>query len=79
MMVDEFIDRTGFEPMADEYAEIEREYVETDIDKDSFCAEWKKRGGIYKVMKARAKRINGLELELRKANIKLAKIKSIIE
>lgn len=37
MMVHEFIERTGFKPMADEYAEIEKQYMEFDGDKDAFC------------------------------------------
>lgn len=43
MMRSEFIERTGFEPTADEYAEIEQEYMGCDIDKDLFCKQWKSR------------------------------------
>lgn len=45
MMKSEFIERVGFEPTADEYREIEQEYMGCDIDKDQFCKEWKKNGG----------------------------------
>ena len=37
MMMSEFIDRTGFEPTAKEYAKIEETYYDFDGDKDAFC------------------------------------------
>ncbi len=37
MMISEFIDRTGFEPTAKEYAKIEEAYYNFDGDKDAFC------------------------------------------
>lgn len=67
MMRSEFIERTGFEPTADEYAEIEQEYMGCDIDKDLFCKQWKKRGGIERMMRRRARRIEELEDSLKKA------------
>lgn len=42
MLVSEFIDRTGYQPTAEEYAEIERAYYEYDGDKDKFCRAWSK-------------------------------------
>lgn len=67
MMRSEFIERTGFEPTADEYAEIEQEYMGCDIDKDVFCKQWKKQGGIERMMRRRARRIEELESQLAKA------------
>ena len=64
MMKSEFIERTGFEPTATEYAEIEAEYMGTDIDKDQFCKEWKKQGGVERLMRRRAYRIEELEAEV---------------
>lgn len=64
MMRSEFIERTGFEPTADEYAEIEQEYMGCDIDKDVFCKQWKKQGGIERMMRRRARRIEELEAEV---------------
>lgn len=64
MMRSEFIERTGFEPTADEYAEIEREYMGCDADKDTFCKQWKKQGGIGRMISRRARRIEELEAEL---------------
>lgn len=66
MMMSEFIERVGFEPTAAEYQEIEREYMGCDVDKDQFCKEWKKNGGIQRLMRLRARRIEELEAELMK-------------
>lgn len=64
MMRSEFIERTGFEPTAAEYEEIENEYMGTDIDKDVFCKMWKKQGGAERLMRIRARRIEDLEAQL---------------
>lgn len=40
MLLSEFIDRTGYQPTAEEYAEIERAYNVYDGDKDNFCRAW---------------------------------------
>ena len=50
MMLDEFIRLTGFTPDQDYYhAHIEPEYLESDLDKISWCKQWIKNGGIQKV------------------------------
>lgn len=64
MMKSEFIERTGFEPTADEYEQIEQEYMGTDIDKDTFCKQWLKQGGIQRLSRMRARRIEELEAEV---------------
>ena len=64
MMKSEFIERTGFEPTEAEYREIEAEYMGCDIGKDEFCKTWKKQGGIQRLMRLRARRIEELEAEL---------------
>ena len=45
-MIQEFEERTGFHPSMELYAEIEKAYMESDLDKDTFCKEYKqnKRG-----------------------------------
>ncbi len=66
MMISEFIDRTGFEPTAKEYAKIEEAYYAFDGDKDAFCKAFVKDGGVQKLCKARAAeidRLNSLLLE----------------
>lgn len=42
MLVSEFIDRTGYQPTAEEYAEIEHIYMRFSGDKDEFCKRWAK-------------------------------------
>jgi hypothetical protein len=64
MMKSEFIDRTGFEPTAAEYREIENEYMGTDLDKDVFCKQWKKQGGFERLMRLRARKIEELEAKI---------------
>lgn len=64
MMKSEFMDRTGFEPTEAEYRDIEAEYTGCDIDKDEFCKQWKKQGGIQRMMRLRARRIEELESQL---------------
>ena len=66
MMMSEFNERVRYEPTAEEYQEIEREYMGCDVDKDQFCKEWKKNGGIQRLMRFRARRIEELEAELMK-------------
>ena len=60
MMISEFIDRTGFEPTAKEYAEIEAAYYDFDGDKDAFCKAFVEDGGARKLCKARAAEIDRL-------------------
>lgn len=40
MLVSEFIDRTGYRPSAEEYAEIEQAYSVFDGNKDEYCRAW---------------------------------------
>ena len=60
MMMQEFTDRTGFEPMHDEYKAIEEAYYSFNGNKDEFCADWMKNGGPEKIAEARAKKIEQL-------------------
>lgn len=64
MMRSEFIERTGFELTAAEYEQIEQEYMGTDIDKDQFCKQWVKQGGIQRISRQRVRRIEELEAEV---------------
>lgn len=49
MLQKEFEERTGFRPSVDYYHEvIEPEYIRSNLDKDAFCKQWKKQGGIQK-------------------------------
>lgn len=57
MMISEFIERTGFEPTADEYVKIEEAYYNFDGDKDAFCKAFAKGNGVSRICKARAEEI----------------------
>lgn len=61
MMMSEFIERTGFEPTGEEYRAIEEEYMGCSEDKDTFCKNWKKNGGIQRLTRMRATKIENLE------------------
>lgn len=41
MTQQEFAERTGYTPTAEVYASIEKVYMNTDLDKDTFCKAWK--------------------------------------
>ena len=68
MMRSEFIERTGFDPTADEYAEIEAQYMESDLDKDKWCAKWKKDGNITRYANQRRYLIEDLVQKLKKSD-----------
>lgn len=40
MLVSEFIDRTGYRPTAEEYADIEQAYYVFDGNKEEYCRAW---------------------------------------
>ena len=70
MMLSEFVERTGFEPMPAEYAKIEEAYCGFNGDKDAFCKAFVEGGGEKKIYQARATeidRLNGKILEMDKA------------
>lgn len=69
MMMSEFIERTGFQPTADEYAKIEEAYYGFKGDQGEFCLEFVAKGGDKKLYEARAteiERLKGKILELEK-------------
>ena len=43
MLLSEFVERTKYEPSAEEYSYIEDSYYEFVGDKDEFCKDWLKR------------------------------------
>lgn len=70
MMLSEFVERTGFEPLAFEYAKIEEAYYNFDGDKNAFCKAFVEGDGEKKVYQARAaeiERLNGKILEMDKS------------
>lgn len=49
MLQKEFEERTGFRPTSEYYhSVIEPEYNNSNLDKDAWCKQWKKDGGIQK-------------------------------
>lgn len=64
MMMSEFIVRTGFQPTAAEYEQIEDAYYNFDGDKDAFCKAFVENGGEQKVYQDRAKEIERLRSQI---------------
>ena len=73
MMMQEFTDRTGFEPMHDEYKAIEEAYYRFDGNKDEFCTDWMKNGGPEKIAEERAKKIEQLNSRILELDRQLRK------
>ncbi len=69
MMLSEFVERTGFEPLPFEYEKIEEAYYNFVGDKDAFCKAFVQGDGERKIYQARAaeiERLNGKILEMDK-------------
>lgn len=80
MTLQEFTDRTGFHPTEDYYhCVIEEEYYRSKLDKDAWCKQWKKEGGIqraYNELAAEHRNLFEFNLEL---NSKETKLNNCIE
>lgn len=63
-MMKEFIERTGFEPTAEEYDKIEGVYYNFDGDKDDFCKTFVDAGGEKKICANRAQEIKMLRSQI---------------
>ena len=78
MIISEFIDRTGFRPTEDYYhTVIEPEYNASDLEKDAWCKQWKKNGGIqkaYDALKEQAANEYANVLSLESKNRELSKM-----
>lgn len=57
MLMSEFVEMTGFEPMADEYAEIEELYYNFSGNKAEFCADFVARNEERRICRDRAKKL----------------------
>lgn len=64
MMMSEFVERTGFEPTCEEYAEIEEAYYNFFGSKDEFCKQFVENDGVKKVCDNRVQRINRLKSKI---------------
>ena len=54
MTQQEFTQRTGFYPTAEQFNAINELYMKSDKDKDAWCKEWKRNGGVEEYSKANA-------------------------
>ena len=72
MLQKEFEERTGFRPTSEYYhSVIELEYNNSSLDKDAWCKQWKKDGGIQKAYDyLRDKSSNALNLEKENKRLK---------
>ncbi|MBO6310386.1 MAG: hypothetical protein J6N70_16435 [Oribacterium sp.] len=65
MTIQEFTDRTGFAPTESYYhSVIEPEYMASNIEKDAWCKQWKRNGGIQKAYDAICKDATDSHLRL---------------
>lgn len=64
MMISEFIERTGFEPTYEEYAEIEEAYYHFSGNKDEFCKQFVEYDGAKKVCTGRVQKISQLKSKI---------------
>lgn len=63
----EFEERTGIKPTAEEFDYIHAVYVNTSMDKDEFCNEWKKHGESWIIREVHVRVLNWeMECELQK-------------
>lgn len=68
MMMNEFVERTGFEPTMEEYREIEEAYYNFDGDKNAFCKHWMETVGEKGMLMERAIYIENLRAAIKKKN-----------
>lgn len=68
MMMNEFVERTGFEPTMEEYREIEEAYYNFDGDKNAFCKHWVETVGEKGMLEARAEKIKNLHAWIERKN-----------
>lgn len=78
MMMSEFTERTGFEPSAEEYAEIEKAYCDYNGDKDAFCVNWLETVGAEGMLKVRGTEIERLRSELMETEKALKKTTKLL-
>ena len=64
MMIREFVERTGFEPTAEEYSVIEENYINYDGDKDAYCKNFVETNQERYFSRRRAEKIEELRSRL---------------
>lgn len=80
MLLSEFVEMTGFEPMADDYERIEQEYYNFNGNKSEFCRNWLETHGVQKLycdtarkLEASQSRVKLLEEEVERLKEELDK------
>lgn len=79
MMIQEFIDRTGYTPSAREYHYIEESYYDSPLpNKDEFCKQFKKdlRNGKWEMEYELRQRMDAMKAE---ADAKIAELQETVE
>lgn len=72
MLLTEFTERTGFNPTPDCYIYcIEPEYNSSSLDKDEWCKQWKRKGGIQRAYDWECKRKEEFRQEYSKSETNL--------
>jgi len=64
MLQSEFTDRTGIAVTSEMYAEIEQQYMDCDLDKDTFCSRFKRKGGMLEYTRRMVREIEELKQQL---------------
>lgn len=60
MTQQEFTERTGFYPTTEQFENIHKAYLRSEKDKDEWCKEWKRNGGIELYSKESALEVHSL-------------------
>lgn len=64
MLQSEFTDRTNIAVTSELYAEIEQQYMDCDLDKDTFCSRFKRKGGMLEYTRRMVREIEALQKQL---------------
>lgn len=65
MLQSEFTDRTNIAVTSELYAEIEQQYMDCDLDKDTFCSRFKRKGGLLEYTRRMVREIEALQQQLK--------------
>ena len=78
MTYQDFVNKTGFKPLPDEFIEIDSEYIHSGADADQFYEMWLADGKLLKYANERGKKIIEMEAEINELTDKLDRIHDII-
>ena len=78
MTQQEFTQRTGIEVETMQYAAIEQVYMYTELDKDAFCADYKKHGDSV-IISHLVNELNKMACEIERAHASLKEYKALMQ